>query len=234
LKSLERLEAVLEFEESDHVPVFLLGITIGARVGGMTIREYCTEGKNLARGQIAFKEKFGVDCLCTIPDVWYLLEGAWGGRIRFFETSMDTPLMIEPAIKESEDWRRIDVMNPKKDARMPVIADATKIMAERMGDEVGIPAMADSPLTMATRIRGVEDCMLDMMLNPDLLHKGLETILQTEIEHMRDVTEQGANTLIALPTRCSAKIFTLKQYEEFGRPYREVWEVSNERNIWKG
>ena len=219
MTSIERIGATTSFQEPDRVPIALLGITIGARMIGVTTREYCTDGRKLALGQIAFAERFGTDMIFLFPDVWYLMEGPWGGKLRYFDTPYDTPVVEEYAIKNSENWEEIEVMDPSKDARMPVIREAYRTAYE-MGSHKKwlMPIFADSPLTMATRIRGLEEFMLDLILQPELVHTGLETITKTIIEHIKSLSQYGNASVIAL-TRCSAEIFTWKQYEEFGKPY---------------
>ena len=216
---IERFKAVMNFQEPDRVPIMLLGITIGARFAGVSTSEYCRSGRLIARAQIAFAEKFGLDAIVLFPDVWYLLEGPWGGKVRYFETGYDTPVMVEPAVKKPEEWEKLTVLDPKRDARLPVIAEAFTTAVE-MGAHLKWPmiVLADSPLTMATRIRGLEEFVLDLILYPELVHKGLEIITETIIEHVKHLSQFGNASVMAL-TRCSAEIFTWKQYEEFGKPY---------------
>jgi len=71
-----------------------------------------------------------------------------------------------------------------------------------------------SPMTIATWLRGIDDCMRDVFRDKELLKVGLDRIADTMIEYSRKCIARGAHALIYLTTRATADIVMQKQYEE--------------------
>lgn len=216
MNSLERVEAALNIEQPDRVPVSGMGWTIGAIAGGLRIPEYARDGKKMAKGQLAFLEKTGVDILHPTSDVGQIAEG-WGTTMRYTEEV--TPLLDEFAVKEPEDWEKLEVLDPKRDGRMHVTIDAVDMIVNETKNSVAVIPYVPSPLTSATHVRAMEEVMVDIILYPDLLHKGLEVIADSTVEYINACNDAGAQGVLYSPTRASAEITTLEQYREFGEKY---------------
>lgn len=216
MTSLDRVHAALTFEEVDRVPVTGMGWTIGAMAGGYSTAEYAQDGIKMGKGQIAFQKATDVDLLHPTSDVGQMAEG-WGVKMIYKEGL--TPMLGEFAIKEPEQWETIEPIDPTKDGRMHVTIEAVRYIRENMGDGISIMPYIPSPLTSSTHVRAMEEVMMDIILNPELLKRGLEVITVTTIDYINAVIEAGADGVLYAPTRASAEIITEEQYREFGAPY---------------
>jgi uroporphyrinogen decarboxylase len=207
---------------AEVVPCYFITITMNARLAGINVREYCTDAKKCVEAQqkaheVLYGNKPPIPFGFMMIDVLPLMEGPWGGKVKYFDTPYDTPVVDEFAIKKAEDWEKIEVMDPKRDARLPFLNEIAEIIVNNGGLYI---AEGTSPLTMATRIHGMEQTYIEMKLYPDLLKKGLKTIAETEIEHLREMSDIGGLIFVfSTITRCSADLHTWEEYEEFGKPY---------------
>jgi len=122
-------------------------------------------------------------------------------------------------VKSPEQWEEIEVLDPKKDGRIHVPIEAIALMRKLEGDVVSIMPYVPSPLTSTTHVRAMEEVLMDIILNPDLLKKGLKTITDSTVIYSDAIFDAGADGLLYAPTRASAEIVTLDQYEEFGAVY---------------
>lgn len=218
MNSLERVEAALNLETPDRVPVAGMGWTIGATGAGIPIPEYAKDGKKMAQGHLEFLKNTGVDILFPTSDVGQIAEG-WGTQMRFSEKT--TPLLDKFPVKEPADWEDIEVLDPLTDGRMNVTIEACDILTDETNNKVAVIPYVPSPLTSASHAREMSEVMMDMMSEPDLLHKGLEIITQTTIDYIDACMDAGAQGVLYATSRASGEIYTWDQYEEFGIKYDE-------------
>lgn len=213
---MERVHAALKHETVDRVPVSAMGWTIGAKAGGYSTKDYSQDGEKMGKGQVAFFEATGVDLLHPTSDVGQMAEG-WGVKMLYKDRL--TPMLGEFAILEPEQWEAMEAIDPLKDGRMHVTIEAVTYIRERLGDDVSIMPYIPCPLTSSTHVRAMEEVMIDILLYPELLHKGLEVITETTIAYIDEVIAAGADGVLFAPTRASAEITTEEQYREFGAHY---------------
>lgn len=214
--SQQRVHDAIKHRPVDRVPVSGMAWFIGARAGGFGTKEYATTGEKMAKGQLAFLEKTGVDLLHPMSDVGQMASG-WGTVMRYTEGL--APMMDDFAIREPEDWEKMEVLDPMKDGRMHVPIQAISMMRQKIGQTVSLMPYVPSPLTSTTHVRAMENVLMDIILEPDALKKGLKIITDTTIEYGNKIFEAGADGLLYAPTRASAEIVTLDQYQEFGAVY---------------
>jgi len=216
MNSLERVHAAIKHQPVDRVPVSGMGWFIGSRAGGLGTKEYASEGAKMAKGQLAFLHKTGIDLLHPMSDVGQMASG-WGTVMRFTEGL--APMLDDFPVKEPSDWEKLSVLDPKKDGRMHVPIKAIAALSKEIGQTVSLMPYVPSPLTSTTHIRAMENVLMDILLEPELLKKGLETIAETTIDYSNQIFDAGADGLLYAPTRASAEIVTLDQYMEFGASY---------------
>lgn len=216
MNSRDRVYAALTRGPVDRIPVCGMGWTIGAVAGGFSTKEYAQDGNIMAKGQIAFWKKTGVDILNPTSDMGQLAEG-WGVKMRY-EADL-TPMLDEFAVKEPSDWEKLRVLDPLVDGRMHVTIEAVKKVREHLGDKVALMPYVPSPLTSATHVCYMEQVMMDILLNPDALHIGLKTMTETIIAYIEAIMDAGADGVLYATTRASGEITTEEQYREFGEKY---------------
>jgi MtaA/CmuA family methyltransferase len=217
MSPIERCHAALRHQPVDRVPVSAMAWFIGARAGETGTKPYATDGAMMAKGQLAFLEKTGVDMLHPMSDVGQMASG-WGTVMRYTEGL--APMLDAFSIKEPEDWEKMRVLDPKKDGRMHVPTKAISIMRkDPRGKNVSMMPYIPSPLTSTTHVRAMEEVLIDILLNPEPLKKGLQTIADTTIEYGNALFDAGADGLLYATTRASAEIVTLDQYNEFAAAY---------------
>ncbi len=216
MSPIERCHAAIKHQPVDRVPVSAMAWFIGARSGNIGTKAYATSGENMAKGQLAFLEKTGVDMLHPMSDVGQMASG-WGTEMRYTEGL--APMLESFAVKEPEDWEKMRVLDPMKDGRMIVPIKAISLMRkDPKGKVASLMPYIPSPLTSATHVRAMEEVLVDIIVNPEALKKGLKIIADTTIEYANKLYEGGADGLLYATTRASAEIVTIDQYKEFAEP----------------
>ena len=214
----ERVTAALNFEKPDRVPVYPLVHFASARVVGMKIRDFATNGKNMAKALIAAYREFGYDGVH--PGVDVSVEGeAVGSKLRQPEDA--TAFLIDPVLKNPGDLDTLKVPDPRKDGRMPVIVEATKICSEEIGGEAFISAWVMGPLNCASQIRGVEQLMLDMADRPEFVNRLLRFCVEVVTEYGSALTDAGATMVNMGEALCSPAFISPKMYREVIVPHQQ-------------
>jgi len=100
LTSRERVSKAIKLEKPDVVPVAPYMGNYGARLAGVPISKYCTDGEKMAEAQYQAWTILGQDMLVVQSDNYYIAEG-FGITIDLEYDS--TPTLKKPVINELED-----------------------------------------------------------------------------------------------------------------------------------
>jgi len=213
----ERFECALRHEEPDRVPVFFMAMAATAREAGLEIAEYSKDPEKLARGQIAFYERYKPDCLTPGTDI-SMTGSSYGTKTEFHE-GMTLPTIAEYAVNEPEDWERLEAPDPRRAGRRGVYLGAVERISAKLGDEVPILGFIITPLTLSSWVAPLRRVVIDMKKNPDLLHKGLRTLTDSVKMRVETSIDAGISYFIMVTTRATRDVFTQEQYRKFGMVY---------------
>lgn len=219
MTSKERVEAVLNGEKPDYVPVCLFGGIFETRFNdGCTVKEFGTDPKVMAEQSMKFVEKYNQDGFYLLSDM-ALLPEAYGNKPGFPDEDKLIHITLgDFAIKSAEDFASIEPKDPMEDGRMYMYPETCKILSEECPDQpIGIST--PSPITAATLIAEMDDVLEWMMMEPEQLKQGLKALEKTITDWINVSKENGATYTGYLETRNSTDILTEDQYKEFGTPY---------------
>jgi uroporphyrinogen decarboxylase len=227
MTSVQRCEAVLDGGLPDRVPVGLLNFMPAAAQAGMSMREYCTDGRAMAEAHVAAWERYGHDMI-DLENGVAALASAVGCRVDF-EEDTSPPWVTGPALARIEDVDQLRPIDPASDGLLPAMVTATRLISAELGDRAFLLAEADQgPFSLATQIVGIEE-MLMAVMEPDkeaYVRRLLEYTTQQVITYGRALIDAGAHMTgmgdsIAGPDVCSPDV-----YRRFAAPYeRQVVET---------
>jgi uroporphyrinogen decarboxylase len=214
MNGLERIRKVLKHEQLDRVPVFPLVHFGTAHVGGAKIGEFSTDGKTNAHCLITAYRKCGYDGVH--PGVDVTVEGeAVGSKVEYPEDNI--PFVVESFLK-TPDLNKLEMPDPHKAGRMPMIIESTRICSEEIGQEAYICAVIMGPLNCASQIRGVESLMFDFIDRPEFVEEFLDFTTELEIRFGKALLEAGAHSFIIGEALCSPAFISPQFYRRFVVP----------------
>jgi uroporphyrinogen-III decarboxylase len=153
MNSLERVRKACRHEQPDCVPVGPFAGFYAARMTGVSLRRYVTDGQAIADAQIALQRATGQDIVVTAADTYYLAEG-FGLEVELHENALPTakgPLLAEPS-----DVNRLRVPDPRRDGRMPVYLKAVEALSRALGEHVAIRGTGTGPFSIAAYLYGMQ------------------------------------------------------------------------------
>jgi len=187
----ERVMAAMHREVPDRVPWALWGHFPAVPF----LRSYSWEkanrdGEESARAHMALLRAldYKMDLLKVTP-YYRFMAGQWGSRFHW-EDNGESPSTVEVAVKETKDWERLWVLDPRKELR-----EALRCVEILSRDLYGMPFIYTIPSPIVQALHGVSEpgrVYADMSEQPDALREGLETITQTTIDFTRECVAEGA------------------------------------------
>jgi uroporphyrinogen decarboxylase len=181
MNSLERVRMAAKSGTADRVPIGPYLASWTSQWSGVPLSSYCTDGQAMAQAQLLTWEKLGQDIIFPDSDNYYLAEG-FGCKTKINQN--DIPTLVQPAIDEFEQAFDLEVPNPNRDGRMPVILEAIEKIHARVGDEVCIRVPGTGPFSVASSLVGVERFLLEMAL----VHSGKRETSRPAVERMLELT----------------------------------------------
>ena len=164
MNGYQRCAAALRGEPTDATPVMLHNFMMAAREAGLTMREFRSDPRQIARAFSESMDRYGYDGIMVDIDT-ATLAAAVGFPVEYPE---DEPAVCRGARLSS--LAEVDELPPPdvgKCERVQVWLEAVRLLKKEFGNEVFIRGNCDqAPFSLATLMRSAEGWMLDLM-EPD-------------------------------------------------------------------
>uniref|UniRef100_A0A7C4GDP3 Uroporphyrinogen decarboxylase (URO-D) domain-containing protein n=1 Tax=candidate division WOR-3 bacterium TaxID=2052148 RepID=A0A7C4GDP3_UNCW3 len=209
----ERFGLLVIDEEQDRVPVFPLVTGHAARAAGAALRDYYTDGRVMARSQLAAQERYGTDFISLFSEVGLVAE-ALGSRYSYPED--DLPILEQPR------WSSLSEV-PAESAlfdsagRLNVYLDAASYAYEARGDTVPILAYVPAPFTTAQQLVDPEAFLLGLVEDAAGVWRVLELSTRAVVGFCRQLIRAGALPILVDPL-ASGSVISVEHYREFALP----------------
>ena len=210
----ERFGLLVIDEPQDRVPIYPLVTGHAARVAGISMRDYHTNGAAMARAQLVAQETYGIDFITLFSEVGLVAE-ALGSQ--FYYPDDDLPLLSRPK------WRELvepddAVVDPRRDGRLRIYLEAIAYAYEARGDTVPVLAYVPAPFTTAQHLVDQEAFLVGLLTEPDKVHALLRYATRSVIAMSRAVIAAGGLPVVVDPL-ASGSVISADHYRDFALPY---------------
>lgn len=222
LSSLERIQAAVNFEEPDRIPILPLISYALSDLIDCTVFDYCHDAVKLSDAIVAGYRKFKYDAVIAFADVYLFAEAA-GLPLNFPQNSVPEPLASP--IKSIEDVEKLEIPDVKKDGRLPMLIEAIERTSRKLPRSVPIYSGGLGPFTLSAQIRGLESLLKDLYLNRSLVEKLVRFTTKFLIELGKAELEAGAHIIHLGESFAGPPITPPRFFKEFSLPYdRQIIE----------
>ena len=212
----ERIRRVLDGAAVDRPPVMASFIAWGAEARGIPQHRLHQEPEINAATLVEVSRELGLDGAYISSDNW-ILHSALGGIVDFPDD--DEPMGRRPVL---EEWDRLDdlrVPDPQTAGRMPFMLAAARNAVVRNRGELFLEANIDAgPFTMAGILRGAEQLMFDLTLEPQKAHRLLEFCVKVAQAYGTAMAATGVDAIQFGDS--TATLINPAMYDEFVQPYQ--------------
>lgn len=204
---------------ADRVPIYGQIHEYAMACSGISAQEFYTNGRILVESIMEAAQRHGLDDPHICYDTYNIEAEALGMEVRFFEDKAPE-LKNRPLVKEKADLGRLRPPNPGEDGRMPFVIEVLEEYQKLSLRPKLHPSMSfTAPFTLAARLRGVENFLMDTIRDPafahDLLSFVTEEVLKPwlkvlkEVNRLEETLIGGADALASPP---NLGIDALKEY----------------------
>ena len=216
----QRIAAALAGQQPDSTPIMLHNFMLAAREAGVTMREYRSDPRQIARCHIEAVEKYGVDGVLIDVDT-ATLAGAAGVPTEFPE---DDPAVCHGALLQSLE--AVDDLAPVDVSAYPgvqVWLEGTRLLKQHFADEICIRGNCDqAAFSLACMLRGAEDWLLDIVEedSQERVLKLLDYCHTITAQFLRLMAQTGADMLSNGDSSAGTSLISPRLYRRLGQPYQ--------------
>jgi MtaA/CmuA family methyltransferase len=224
MTSLERCLAVLRHQPCDRVPVVPQAFLFACQQAGFSLRDMNREAKWMAEAHRLCQEKFGYDgCVIDFDDA--SLAEACGAKVIYRD---EEPAIVddsEPLLKTLEAIEDIAIPDPPASPRLSHWLEATRLLADAVGDHVFIMGRADQgPFTLACLLRGIQQFMVDLLtVDPAIIKKVIDHCRKICTAFAKAQKDAGAHATSIGDAMASPHLISPETYRTFAlEPERQM------------
>lgn len=219
MNGYERILGMLDGRTVDRIPFMPVTMMLAAAQIGVSYREYATDYRRLVEGQIATAKKFHFDYVSSISDPGR--EAAdLGATIRFFDNQPPAIDETNALLHDKSVLKTLKIADPQKTgSRMFDRVQAVKLFAEKVKGEYLIEGWVEGPCAESADLRGINQLMMDFMLDRDFVLELFEFVTENAIGFAKAQVEAGAD-LIGVGD-AAASLVGPKIYEELVLPFEQ-------------
>ncbi len=204
----------------DRVPVYAQMHEFAIKELGFSAREFYTKPELLVPGCLEIQRRYGIDVAFIDYDVYNIEAEALGQRVVFGDDHMPDVDRTVPLIKDQDDLRKIRTPDFESDGRFQMILELHGLFRRLTGVQ---PSMQFcGPFSLAANIRGIEQLVMDIHLDPEFARNLFERLTEEvvgpwiayQLKHFPDAASMGGSDATA-----SLPIVNLDILENWVAPY---------------
>lgn len=161
---------------------------------GARYRDYCTDYRVLAEGQIRTAEAYGFDYVNTMSDP--AREAAdCGAEVAYFD---DQPVALAEDRALLSDKTRLAALaipDPLGGGRMHNGLRALALLKERVGRDLVVEGWIEGPIAEAADLRGINNLMLDFYDDPGFVRDLFDFVVEMELRFAKEQVSAGADLM---------------------------------------
>ena len=213
MNAKERMAAAIALKPVNRVPNAPFQEAPMCRYFGKSFREALLEGEAMADAHMRSLEAYRFDWVMVgMGLIGGIIPDAMGCEVTWPEDVF--PIIEKTTVFSMEDVDRVAESNVLT-GRMEKFLEGVRILKERLGGEVPIACEYISPFTIATRLRGTNEIMLDLYKSPELVKNLQDAIVPLDIEIGRLLIEAGVDYIFYGADMECPILMSPKHYREF-------------------
>jgi len=219
MNGYQRIAAALRGESVDATPVMLHNFMLAAREASMTMQEFRSDPRNIARAFSESVARYGHDGIMIDVDT-ATLAAAVGVPVAYPE---DEPAVCRGALLNSLD--EVDTLPPPDVARcegLQVWVEAVRQLKHEFDGEIFIRGNCDqAPFSLASLMRGAEGWMLDLMEpeNEAAAFRLLDYCFEAGARFLRLMATTGCDMLSNGDSSAGSSVISPRLHRKFAHPY---------------
>jgi len=203
----------------DRVPVYAQMHEFAMQELGIPANEFYTRPELLVPGCLEVLEKYGIDVAFIDYDVYNIEAEALGQKVILRDDHMPDVDRTELLITGRDDLGKIRTPDFDSEGRFQMILELHTLFKQLTGVEPSMQFCA--PFSLAANVRGIEQLVIDIYIDPDFAQSLFERLTEEvigpwiayQLEHFPDGSIGGSDATASLP------IVNMEILEKWVLPY---------------
>lgn len=218
MNSRQRVLDHLEGRSVDRLPLMPITMMFACDQVGALYRDYCTDYRVLAEGQIRTAEEFGFDYVNTMSDP--AREAAdCGAAVEYFDHQPVALVEDQALLADKQRLASLRAPDPLGGGRMHNGIKAVSLLKERVGREKIVEGWVEGPIAEAADLRGINNLMTDFFDDPAFVRDLFGFVVELELTFAREQLRAGADVIGV--GDAAASLVGPRIYEEFVWPFEK-------------
>ena len=216
----------------ERVPVAFFGAGVWTIFNsGNTFLSFIGEPEKYADALVKYSKILQSDIVYCGSGYNNFHAAALGGKIKIRQVG--APDLEASLINAPEDLDKMNLDKIDEDKTVATIRKATRLVAERIGEEYLVTTTSWGPFTLGAQLRGVEALMRDVFKNPEFARQVIDLAADVILKFYEPLIEERVIDTISIadPT-ASGDLISRKHFEALALPYlKKVTKYINSKNV---
>jgi MtaA/CmuA family methyltransferase len=214
----ERVLAHIEGRTVDRLPVMPITMQFACDLIGARYRDYETDFRVLAEGQLRVAEQFDFDYVNTMSDPGREAADC-GAELEYFENSPAALVEDRAVLEDKSKLAQLKMPDPLGGGRMTNAIKGIALLREKAGQDKIVEGWIEGPMAEAADLRGINTVMLDFYDDPQFVRDLFEFVIEMELLFAKAQVDAGVD-LIGVGD-AAASLVGPQIYQEFVWPYEK-------------
>ena len=159
---------------------------------GKTYGEFASDYKVLVDANLRCMDEFGLDMLGLISDP-YRETSAFGAKIKYIPDGV--PRCLNYVVQSPEDVKNLKTPDVYKEERTLDRIKAGEVLSKKTQGNIPIIGWIEGPLAEACDLAGVENMMMQLMIDPDFANRLMDKCMVTAKDFAQAQIEAGCEII---------------------------------------
>ena len=210
----ERFGLLVIDEPQDRVPIFPLVTHHAAAVAGISLHDYVTDGRRMARAQLRAQEMYGHDFISIFSEVGMVAE-AFGSEFEY--PADDLPVLRRPLLHTPGEFEKLALPDFATAGRCRVYYDAIDLAYDAVGDRVPILAYVPASFTTAMSLLPADEFLVGLTEAPEAAQELLSRITEGTIRFLTHILDHGGLPVLVDPL-ASGSVISPRTFRQHALP----------------
>lgn len=226
LSARERVLRLFSREKIDRVPVFsgMGNVTVhGLERHGWKFPEIHTDARKMAAMAASTYQLFGFECAVVPFDLGIEAE-ALGAAVNFYTHRSEDIVYPTISKKLADKVKELHIQVPSdlsRAGRIPMVAEALRLLKREVGGEVAIGAWVLGPYTLAGQLVELSDLGKSAFKDTAGVHRVLEVLDGVLVEIGRIYRQAGADYVTVREMGATGEILSPRMFKSLIQPHLE-------------
>jgi uroporphyrinogen-III decarboxylase len=204
----------------ERVPVFAQMHEFAMKELGVNARDFFCRPEHIVAGYLDILARYQIDVPTIDYDMYNIEAEAIGQKIIYSDREMPDVDRSDPLIKSRKDLKKIKKPDFASDGRLATVVEMNSLFRELVGVEPTLNFCA--PFSLAANIRGIEQLIMDILMEPDfaseLFDRITEELLAPWILYLKEKFP-GAKSICGNDASSSLPIINMGILKDWILPY---------------